>query len=337
MAKDINYLGVDIGASSIKIVQLKNEGGRARLVTYGYSEHQAVSDGSILDNPDAAGRELAELCKKAGTTTKQAITGLPMASVFSTLFTLSDLPDKELEKQIFEKVKKLAPIPEEDLVLDWKKAGEPVEKAVRASVTAASKKMIDKYIKIFKIAGLQLLSLETEAFAAIRALLGKDKSPALIVDIGSMKTNVLVVKEGVPLIHRTVKAGGNDIGNFLAEKMKIPMEKAEEIKKNLSLFNIEGSDFLVQKLIAPIVNEAKYCHELYAQQYNTERVEKMVLTGGSALLLGAPEALQKALGYRIFIGDPWARVVYPDELRPVLDKIGSRFSVAIGLAMREIG
>ena len=56
MAKDINYLGVDIGASSIKIVQLKNEGGRARLVTYGYSEHQAVSDGSILDNPDAAGR-----------------------------------------------------------------------------------------------------------------------------------------------------------------------------------------------------------------------------------------------------------------------------------------
>ena len=336
MPKELNYLGVDIGASSIKAVQIKNENGRARLVTYGYSEHDTTVEGNILDNPVAAGKELMELCKEAGITTKQVITGLPMSSVFSTLLTTSDLPNKELEKQISEKVKKLAPIPENDIVLDWKKVGEPVEKSVRVSVTAASRKMIDKYVQIFKVAGLQLLSLETEAFAVIRALLGKDKSPTIIVDIGSVKTNVLVVKEGVPLIHRTVKAGGNDVGKYLAEKMKVSLAEAEEIKKNLSIYRVDGLEPILEGLVSPIINEVKYCQGLYGEQYNTNKIEKIVLTGGSAPIIGVPEALQTALGLRIFIGDPWARVIYPDELRPVLDKIGSRFAVAVGLAMREI-
>lgn len=336
MSKELNYLGVDIGASSIKAVQLRNEGGRARLVTYGYSEHKVVQDGDILDNPEVVGKELAELCKNAGMTTKQAITGLPMSSVFSTLLTLSELPDKELEKQIAEKVKKLAPISEEDIGLDWKRVGEPVEKSVRVSVTAASKHTIDKYVRIFKIAGLELMNLETEAFAVIRALLGKDKSAALIVDIGSAKTSVLIAGEGVPLIHRTVRAGGNDLVKFIEKKMSVSPEEAEEIKKNLSVHRLENTDDLLRPLITPIVDEVKYCQELYSEQYNRESIEKMVLTGGSALIMGVPEALQKTLGFRIFIGDPWARIIYPDDLRPVLDKIGSRFAVAIGLAMREI-
>ena len=337
MAKDLHYLGVDIGAGGIKVAQLKNEGGRAHLVTYGYSEHGTVAEEGIFSNPDIAGKELAGLCRMAGVTTKQAITGLPMASVFSTLFTLPDVSDKDMERQITEKIKKLAPIPPEDIVLDWKKVGEAAEKTVKVSVTAASRKMIERYVQIFKVAGLQLLNLETEAFAVIRALLGKDKAPALIVDIGSVKTNVLVVKEGVPLVHRTVKFGGNNIGALLAEKMKISFKEAEEIKKNFSTYLIEGQEALLKPLISSVVNEAKYCQGLYAEQYNGDRIEKMVLTGGSAPIIGVSEELQKSLGLRIFLGDPWARIIYPDELRPVLDNIGSRFAVAIGLAMMDIG
>lgn len=337
MAKDNNYLGVDIGASGIKIVELKNESGRARLVTYGYSEYGEDGAADTLSDPAAKGKELMELCAKSGAATKRAVTGLPMASVFSTIFTFPEGTEKGLDEMIKSKAKKLSPIPEKELVIDWKKLA-PVsnEKMVKVAVTAASRNIINSYVQIFKASGLELTSLETEAYALVRSLLGKDRAPAIIVDMGSVKTNVLVVKDGVPVIHRTVKIGGKNISMLLAEKMKVDMKKAEEIKRNLSLGKLGGAENLLEEVAEPIVNEVKFCQSLYAEQYNQESIEKLVLTGGSALIIGLVEILRAESGLRVFIGDPWARVIYPDDLRPTLDKIGSGLAIAVGLAMRDI-
>ena len=65
-------------------------------------------------------------------------------------------------------------------------------------------------------------------------------------------------------------------------------------------------------------------------------IEKIILTGGSSLLLNLPDYLAGLLDLKVYRGDPWARVIYPEELKPVLDEIGARFSVAVGLAMRDI-
>lgn len=337
MPKNLNYLGVDIGASGIKIVELANDKGRARLLTYGIIEYEAEKAADNLSDPAAKGRELAELCVKAKTTTKQAVTGLPMASVFSTLFTYPEGTEKGLDEMIKSKIKKLSPIPEDDLVLDWKKlAPAPNEKIVKIAVTAASRTMINKYVEIFKVAGLTLASLETEAYALVRSLLGKDKAPALIVDIGSIKTNVLVVKEGVPVIHRTVRAGGGDISRVISQKMKIGFEQAEEIKRNLSLSKLNGVEDILKEVAGHIINEIKFCQSLYAEQYTDGTIDKLVLTGGSAQILGLSEIFRAATGLRVFVGDPWARVIYPDDLRPTLDKIGAGMAIGIGLAMRDI-
>ncbi|MBU1179771.1 type IV pilus assembly protein PilM [Patescibacteria group bacterium] len=337
MPKNNNYLGVDIGASGLKIVEFANDGGRARLITYGYSDYDAESVKDVLDNPEEKGKELADLCAEAGVTTKRAITGLPMSSVFSTLFTVENLPPKELEMRIKNKLIKLSPIPEKDLVLDWKKVSESEDKkTIKVSVTAASQQMINKYVGLFKAAGFQLASLETEAFAMVRSLLGKDRALSVIVDIGSLKSNILVAKDSVPVIHRTVKTGGKNISQFLAQRIGVDIKKAEEIKKNMSLTKMDGVADILRQISEPIINEVKYCQNLYSQQYNTGGIEKMVLTGGTALILGISDVLEQATGLRVFVGDPWARVVYSDELRPTLDKVGPRFSVAIGLAMRDI-
>lgn len=337
MAKDSNYLGVDIGASGIKIVELADDGGRARLITYGYSEYGEDRASDELADPAAKGKELMELAAKAGATAKRAVTGLPMASVFSTIFTFPEGTEKGLDEMIKSKAKKLSPIPEKDLVIDWKKlASAPNEKMVKVAVTAASRNMINGYVQIFKASGMELISLETEAYALVRSLLGKDKSPSVIVDIGSVKTNVLVVKDGIPVIHRTVKIGGKNISMLLAEKMKVDMKKAEEIKRNLGQGILGGAENLLEAMADPIVNEVKFCQSLYVEQYNRETIEKLVLTGGSALIMGLVEMLRAESGLRVFVGDPWARVIYPDDLRPVLDKIGPGLAIAVGLAMRDI-
>lgn len=335
MAKDLTYLGVDIGASGIKVVEVANDAGRARLLTYGATEYSGKEPprGDIFQNAELTGRELAELCKKAGVKSKNAIAGLPVSSVFSTIFSFLDATNKDLEAQIKAKLKNLAPIAEDDMAVDWKKLGVPdKDKLVKISVTAASKKQINGYVQIFKAAGLALSSLETEAFAMIRSLLGKDSALSVIIDIGGQKTNILVVKNGTALISRTVKAGGADITKILSERLKIGIYEAEEVKKN---FNNGEFAAIFKEVLAPVINEIKYCENLYSEQYNEGKIEKLVLTGGAAGGKGTVEFMSSETGLRVFIGDPWARMIYPEELRPDLDAIGSRFGVAAGLAMRE--
>ena len=87
--------------------------------------------------------------------------------------------------------------------------------------------------------------------------------------------------------------------------------------------------------LAPVVDEIKYSLNLYKSQGRGE-VEKIILTGGSSLLVNLPEYLANILKMKVFLGDPWARVIYPEDLKPALDEVGPRFSVAIGLAMKEI-
>jgi Tfp pilus assembly PilM family ATPase len=69
---------------------------------------------------------------------------------------------------------------------------------------------------------------------------------------------------------------------------------------------------------------------------NGAPLEKIILSGGGALLLNLSEYLSERLSIKVIIGDPWARIRYPEELRPVLSEVGPRLAVAIGLAMREI-
>jgi len=339
MKKSLDYLGVDLGGSGVKVVQLSSQNGRARLATYGFSQRPPQNITSSMDDTKAIAEELINVCQKAGVTTKQVVTGLPVAEVFSTIFSFSGMKDKELESAIKAKATKLSPIPAGDMVIDWKKIGEDKDNKdlTRVSVTVASKKLINNYLKIFKIAGLELVNLETEAFALIRSLLGKDKSPSFIVDIGSLKSNVLIVKEGVPFIHRSVKTGGKKLSELIASKLNLSEEKAEYVKKSLSIKKTDSTKVLLDNLLGPIIDEIKYSQEFYEQQYNHGVIEKIILTGGSSAFTGLPELLMEKTGFRTFLGDPWTRVLYPNELRPVLDKIGPKFSVAIGLSLRDMG
>jgi len=69
---------------------------------------------------------------------------------------------------------------------------------------------------------------------------------------------------------------------------------------------------------------------------NNKSLDKIILTGGSAFLPDLTTYFSKLLDIKVIIGDPWDKIVYPLELKPVLQQLGPRFSVAVGLAMREI-
>ncbi|MEK7614790.1 MAG: type IV pilus assembly protein PilM [Patescibacteria group bacterium] len=351
------FLGVDIGGGSIKLVELSNEKGRARLMTYGYAE-LPVSDGGglLIDDPQKTGALLAEVWKKSGCQSTSAMAALPTSNIFSTILSLPATKDKKQLKPLIDaEVEKLSPLPLSEMItystfLDGEKKevkpASPAEKQtdVRVLVTGAAKTLVQKYIEIYKIAKLELQAIDTESFALIRSLVGKDKGAIMLIDLGSHRTNMTIVEKGIPFVTRSVNIGGDAVTSRIKVSMNIEAGQAERMKRDFAGSQMKESTLpgglspLLEPVLQPLVNEIRYAFQLYANMELTEskKVEKIILTGGSSHLPRIPEYLSATLNVNVYRGDPWARVIYPQDLSVVLEEIGPRMSVAVGLAMREM-
>ncbi len=355
------FLGVDVGSSGFKIVELGGEKGKPKLLTYGYSE-PAPGDPIVspFENTKAGGELLAFLCKKSGAKATQAMAALPASSVFSAIIAVprkgTEGP-RELKPLIDAQVAKLAPLPLAEMVtystfIDDLNKKPPVapppapgtapqkrQEYVRVLVTGAAKSLVQKYLEIFRTAKLELKAIDSEAFALIRSLVGKDRSTVAVLDIGSKRTNITIVEKGIPFVTRSINVGGSAVTRRIMDQMKVSEDQAEQMKRDLAAAdNGGGMPAVLEAVVQPVLNEVRYAFQLFANMELTEskRVEKILLTGGSSHLPQLPEALKQALNLNVYRADPWARVAYPADLRPVLDEIGPRMSVAVGLAMRDL-
>lgn len=335
-----SYLGIDIGSSSIKIVEIKSEGGKAKLLTYGFSENLDDLDQA---EPAKIAAIINKICREAQTGSRQAVSALPTFSVFSSIINLSGVNKKDLSSAINWEAKKVIPLPLEEMILDWKKIDSPSQADAKGNIkvllTGAPRTLVKKYIEIFKSAQINLLSLETETFALIRALLGGDKSTVMIVEIGAKTSSFNIIDQNIPILNRSIDIGGWTITKALSSNLNIGLERAEQFKYDLGISSLESADNSIPKTIAesvaPIVNEIKYALNLYQNKSN-KKVDKIILTGGSALLVNFTNYLSKILDINVVAGNPWAKVSCPLDLKPLLEEIAPRMAIAIGLALRQV-
>ena len=376
-----SYLGIDIGTSSIKMVELESFKNQAKLKTYGYADIATnVLSGAIDKNNQLIADYINLIAKKSNIQTRQVIAALPTFSVFNFIINLPPMPKKDLASAIRWEAKKFIPVPIEEMILDWKilnkkkvssieieKKEEPkkedkpaededkkdkdkdpkldnelvkakaVDRNYRILLTAAPKNLVARYIDIFKRAKMNLLSLETEAFALSRSLMGNDMSTVMIVDIGSTTADIVVIEQGVPILNRGIDTGGEFITKTIMNSLNVNQERAEQFKRDFGLSSSGNKNIpdVIQQSLNSIINEIKYVFELYQKQ-GEAKIDKIVLTGGSAFLPNLPNYLSELLKLPVVIGDPWDRIVYPLDLKPILQEIGPRMATSIGLAMRDI-
>jgi type IV pilus assembly protein PilM len=358
MAKPTSFLGVDLSPDAIKIVELRPEKGKPVLVTYGYTESSGeILMGDFITNKNITSTMLKEVANRAKTTTNIAMAALPIASIFSSVIKLSGLVKRDLDNKakikalLSEEIKKTLPRPLEEMSFDFNIIpSEEIEKAgpkdkidvCRFLITGAPNDVVKDYVEIFKTAGFNIASLDIETFAVVRSLIGNDKSLLMVVDIGENRTSLSIVNQTIPILNRSIQVGGSAITRKIADVMKITIAEAENYKLDLGIMmaqeKMEYYPKPIEDALAPIVTEIRYLLKSYYDQLGREKIlDKIILTGGTALLGNfLDKYLTQVLDVRVYIGDPWARVVYPEELAPVLQEIGPRFSVALGLAMREI-
>ncbi|OIP55697.1 hypothetical protein COU24_01230 [Candidatus Kuenenbacteria bacterium CG10_big_fil_rev_8_21_14_0_10_39_14] len=395
-----SYLGVDLGTSAIKMVELQNKGGRAVLVTYGYVEQSTdIIRASSVEMENKIVAIIKSIYHNSRMNSKRVIAALPSFSVFSSIISLPRMNKKDLAQAVKWEAKKFIPLPIEEMTLDWKIASSQFElkkklkqKAVeeekaasqeinhknnsvneagdkqafsfaglfrkdkkettelaqekkekgdnlKVLLTAAPKKIVERFIRIFKAADLELLSLETEAFALERSLVAGDPAPIMIIDIGAVSSDVTIIDNSIPILTRSIDVGGSAITKAVMTSLNVDLSRAEQFKRDIGFSVLGPSDLpdIIKSTLNPIINEVKYSLDIYlSQSKHNMSLEKIILTGGSAWLPELVSYLSKLLDVKVIIGDPWDKIVYPLELKPVLSELGPRFAVAVGLAMREI-
>lgn len=342
--KKNSYLGVDIGSSSTKIVELKKKGQEMEVVNYVFSENKDMKE------EEGAGGQADEkyltnlidkTCEEGDIKAKNTVATLPTSSVFSSVINVSNVGEEELDSAVKREAKKVIPASLEEMVLDWRTIEEDKNTDnIKIFLTASPKKMIKKYVNIFKESNLNLSSLETEVFSLIRSLAIDESSNVMMVEIGTLNTDISIIKNKIPVLNRSIDVGGHSITKTISSSLNVSLKRAEQFKRDLGVSSVKMNSQevipkTIMKTVNPIVDEIKYMLNLFENK-NENKVETIVLTGGSAFLPNLTDYLSQTLDRNVVVGDPWYNVSCPEEMKPVLSEVAPKLAVAIGAAMREL-
>lgn len=341
-------LGVDIGTTSIKLVEVGHAANRYKLKNYGLLEsyghlerlNDAIQTSSLKIFEKETINLLNLLLEKVRPDSNKAIVSIPAFSSFVTLLEIPEMSDSETAQAVPFQARQYIPLPVSEVAIDWLKVGtREDEKGVQKQqvlLIAVPNEQIRKYQQIFKAVGLNLAFLEIEALALTRALINGDPTPTMIVDIGSRSTAFLIADQGyLKLVSQNDFAGGT-LTQTLANGLNIDVRRAEDLKKQRGILG-SGGEYELSTLLLPyldvIISEAKRLKERYEGEYQG-KIERVVLTGGGALLLGIEKYFREQLGLPVVKANAFGRIDYPSMLEPIVDTLGLTFSVSIGLAMR---
>jgi type IV pilus assembly protein PilM len=354
-------VGVDIGSSAIKVVEIKRKGGKAVLETYGaialgpYADTEA---GRVTNLPvEKVVLALQEVLKQSGVTTASLALSIPIQS--SLIFTI-ELPeaagDAGIAAIVPTEARKYIPVPITEVSIDYfvlpKKessfaemnaetdnSGAPKGAAkINVLVVATQNDAIAKYRSIVSQCSLTASFFEIEIFSSIRANFEHELSPVLLIDFGASRTKLSIVEFGTVKTYHTIERGGADISNSISKSLSIPFSEAEKMKKEFGFFGNPAEKSLADIIklhIDYIFSETNNVLLGYEKKYD-RAISKVIFTGGGSLLKGLKEVAANNFRSEIEIGNPFSKVSAPPFLEKVLVTMGPEFAVALGLALRKL-
>lgn len=354
-----SFFGVDIGSSAIKIVQLKKKGGRAVLETYGaiaLGPYGNTDIGQITNlQTDEIIKALQDVIKESNVTVRSGVMSIPSSS--SLIFTIS-LPDKIEEEKLATIVpieaRKYIPVPIGEVTLDWfvlpKDSESPEDNTVKGEptkepsglktevlVVAIHNDILTRYREILTKTELHSDSFEMEIFSNIRSSFSHDLAPVLLMDFGASKTKISIIEEGVVRVFHIVNRGGADITKNINSSLGVTFAEAEKLKRLVGLDMNNNRDVadIVRLSVEYILADANSVVFNYQKKYN-KVISKIILTGGGSLIKGLVEKTSSNFHTEVVYSNPFSKTEAPAFLAPILEVSGPEFSVAVGLALRQL-
>lgn len=358
-----SVLGIDIGASSAKVVQLRASRGVAILETYGeiaLGPYANMPVGKVVRlEPEKLSQVLTDVMKEANVTARVAGVSIPFSSSLVSVLDLPKVDTDTLKRIVPIEARKYIPVPVSEVSLDWfvippdesqdsafaqlqeKRSTGPHGQEVL--LVAIQNTVLQNYQSVMHTIGVTPAFYEIEIFSVARAALGHGLAPVMVVDIGAATTKMYIVERGVVRMTHLLSIGGQQVTETLGRTMNWEFERAERVKRERGF--IEGSTWSAEEnarikeallsTLSRVFTEVNRVLLNYGQRYNKD-VSSVVLTGGGASLPGLTEVAKTSLSAQVSIADPFSRTEAPAFLGNVLQEIGPAFTVPVGLGLRKL-
>jgi len=359
--KGQSVLGIDIGSSAIKIVQIRKKRGRAVLETYGelaLGPYAQIEVGRSTNLPKEKIIEaLRDILREAKTTTNSCGIALPLSSSLITFITIPSVPEKQIQEVINLEARKYIPVPMSEIMLDYSiipkednlapddvtPVNKPDEKlpprpTQDVLVVAIHNEYINNYQAIAAGSGLQPSFYEIELFSSIRAVVEQGIQAVMVVDMGAQATKLYILERGLLRASHIINRGSQDITLAISKSLSLSVNEAENMKR---VYGMKGGPEYKELTEVITVNldyifyEANATLLSYQKKYQ-KNISKVILTGGGVLLKGFTELAKVSFQTEIVYANPFNKLETPAFLSEQFQQAGPEFAVAIGCALRRL-
>ena len=338
-----NFFAVDFGSNTIKIVKLKDVEKNPSVVSFGSTP---MPKGAYSSESEQHKKEISvalkSLVKDLGLNTNNVATSLPDTSIFTRIVKIPAKKESDLEEAVFWSSKRNIPISLEDVQIDWSivNVTESPDGMNQYDIllVAAPKLLINRYIDILKMAGLNPVFIETESLSLVRALSSTNEtSPSIILDFGYSYIEIVVEFNGNLLFNQTISTGSSVITKAIAQEFNLEDVQAEEYKKSYGLDpnQLEGKIYkTISPIVESIVNEVKRIINSYKSTNIGALPTKLTLVGNGSMIPGLVLYLAQNLSMEVEVGNPYSKVYIDQKLKDKMPNLLPGYAVAMGLALK---
>ncbi len=346
-AESESVVGIDIGTSTIKLVQLKQQHGAAVLETYGeiaLGPYSGAEVGQAVSPPaEKISEALTDLMREANVTAKTGGVAIPLSASLISVITLPTKNKEDLATMVPIEARKYIPVPVSEVALDWfvipeeevQFLGTPdinrPQNATDVLMVAIHKATLARQELIAKNANIVPKFFEIEPFSFARASYEHGTAPTMMIDMGASSTRVYIIEFGIIAVSHTVNRGGQDITLALSKSKNIPYNEAEALKRSTGVVGEETG----QNALEFVFSEARRILQTY-QRKSGKAVSRVILVGGGAQMKGLTEITRNYFDAPVSLGAPFDRVGAPAFIAQVLTGAGPSFASAVGLALRAL-
>lgn len=348
-------VGLKVGASQLAAARVVNNGAAELVQVARYPLEQGVVVGGEVRDPEALALALKQFFARNKLPRKNVRLGIASNRIGVRIFDLVGIDDeKQLENAIRFRAQETLPIPLDEAVLDYHVLGESTDEdgttIQRVLLVVAYRELVDRYVSACKRAGISLAGVDLEAFALLRALgapRGEETaadSALVAVSIGHDRSTFAVSDGRICEFTRVIEWGGATLSVAIARALDLAPSEVEQMKRLVSLESAAVPEGIspeqyglavdaVRRQVQAFARELVSSLQFYQHQPGSLGIGEIVITGGTAGLIGLAAELQSLIGVRVRVGDPLARLKVPKKLA-VDEELGS-YAIAIGLGIED--
>lgn len=337
-------VGIDIGSSSIKIVELQNRDNVLTLTTYGelelgpYSDENPVGQAVVLP-ANIERQALVDILRESASKAKQAVFAMPLTSSFVTIMSMQASAEEDISSRVRVEARKYIPIPIGEVTLDWAEVENSTQEGASTRnvlLAAIQNDALSRFNGLMDTIEFRNTPIEIECFSVIRSVCSAEEIDCAIIDVGATTTKLYIVRDGLLQRMYRVRAGGSLFTEKISKEFSISFAEAEILKRTIrsSDEKFPAIQKLHQLTYERVFREFKQVIAEYEQKLQVV-LPSIYIVGGGALFVGFDNFASNALEKKVQVALPFNKVAYPAFMEDTMNTIGSTFAVALGAAIRS--